>query len=111
MKQSLRCTIKKIKKANSIGLFCHSKPDFDCLCSMNALDSALLSLGKKVDMYNHREFDYKEAQLLDNRMKIGGFQASDYDLLIAVDCNKASRIGEYGAAFAKHGNTIFLDHH
>ncbi len=103
---------QKLNKANSIALFCHIDPDFDCLCSMYGLRLGLVELGKQVQMFTHEKFALNHKAMLDEKqVKIGEFKPDNFDLVITVDTPSLDRLGIYSKAIEKFDNIIKLDHH
>ena len=101
--------INVIKRAEKIAIFNHEHPDGDALGSAYALKLALLSLGKKADVFL-RDGDEKsrEYSLIMGTEKIG-LEINECDLKIAVDCADKQRLGLFGEFFT--GETIAIDHH
>lgn len=111
-KKTFKIIKQTINKANSIALFCHIDPDFDCLCSMYALREGLVSLGKTVSMFTHEKFAKNQKAMLDESLvKIGGFNPDKFDLIMTVDTPSLDRLGAYGDAISNHNNIIKIDHH
>jgi len=109
-------TFKKIKqtinKAKSIALFCHIDPDFDCLSSMYALRYCLIQLNKNVQMFTHEKFSLNKKAIFDESLvKIGEFDANQFDLVMTVDVPSIDRLGIYAKDIEKFEKTIKLDHH
>lgn len=102
--------IELIKKASSVGVVVHVRPDGDCFGSGVALCAALRSMGKKADLYSDDPVPSRLAFLTEGYLTQGeGFGSQE--LLIAVDCGDLGRVGSFGSVFAKHKNTLQLDHH
>ena len=99
-----------IKNANSVAIVTHVRPDADCFGSASALKGALLSLGKKADIYCDSEIS-KNYLCLPFIDKINTAECKSYDTIIAVDCNDISRTGIYSELFKTHENTLSIDHH
>lgn len=111
-KKTFKNIKQTINKANSIALFCHIDPDFDCLCSMYALRYCLIALNKNVQMFTHEKFAFNQKAMLDESLvKVGGFKPKDFDLVMTVDTPTLDRLGIYAKDIEKFENTIKLDHH
>ena len=95
--------------SHNVAIFCHIRPDADCLGSASALKCALLKLGKNVDIFCDSEIseNYLFIPYID---KINP-ELKTYDLLVAVDCADLPRTGKYSELFTKHNNTLSIDHH
>lgn len=110
MKMGINETIKQMKSANHIALFCHVNPDCDTICSALALKRALEKMGKQADVYCDGEL---KGELKD----VVGIEVINmptlkvYDTSAAIDCGDQGRVGKYYALFAKSTKTICIDHH
>jgi len=98
-----------IKKSNNVAICCHIRPDADCLGSASALKSALLKLGKTVDIFCDSEVseNYLFLPHIDKINPLIGV----YDTLIAVDCADLPRTGRFAELFRNHENSLSIDHH
>ena len=102
--------IKLIEDAKSIAILAHDNEDADAIGSSYALRLALISTGKKVDVYlsediiNYLSFMGRDYQLL-------GEDVPEYDLCLCLDCADIFRIGERKAIFDKAKHTACIDHH
>ena len=102
--------IDYIKKARTVLIVCHIRPDGDCLGSGFALKRIAENLGKRVDFVTdadkpaHYSF-IKDFDSLNDK------KYDKYDLGIAVDCAVDVRLGCYLGAFLKCPMTINIDHH
>ncbi len=99
--------ISVLKSAKRPAYFCHMRPDGDTLGAAFGLKKAFGG-----DVF----CDSGVSSYYDIIPGIEGLNASEaeissYDLLIAVDCADAPRLGKYAAAFLKHPNTVNIDHH
>lgn len=101
--------IDVLNNSKNVAIFCHIKPDADCLGSASALKSALLKLNKKVDIFCDSEIS--DNYLFMPHINNANPSLGNYDLLIAVDCAEISRVGKYVELFKKHNNTLSIDHH
>lgn len=103
--------IEALKNSKRVAIFIHINPDGDCLGSASALKEALVSLNKTVDIFSdslvpENYLFIKHLNEVKHDDKVEG-----YDLLVAVDCPDAKRVGKYAKYFATHENTICIDHH
>ena len=102
--------IKLINDAKSIAILAHDNEDADAIGSSYALRLALISVGKKVDVYlsediiNYLSFMGRDYLLL-------GEDVPEYDLCLCLDCADIFRIGERKAIFDKAKTTACIDHH
>jgi len=99
----------KILESQKIAIFNHKNPDGDAMGSAYALKLALLSLGKKAEVFL-READYLSVEYtyVSGNTK-SDLNLSDCDLKIAVDSSDIFRISDFECYFKE--NTIALDHH
>jgi len=102
--------IKKINKANSIALYCHTNPDGDAISSMLSIYVALKNMGKEVEAFcdstlnfKFKYYPYKEVVQFPNK--------KTYELGIALDCSDIDRLGECMKSFLSCKSTIAIDHH
>jgi len=106
-------TIKALKSANHILIFCHVSPDGDTLGSASALFCTLKSMNKKACIALDGGLPKKYSFL----GRYASFCSSDdiapgkYDLFVAVDVADLRRIGALSDVFKAHANTINIDHH
>ena len=101
---------RKIQTSDNILVLTHTSPDGDALGSLTAVGSWLKREGKQVtlgvDGGMMRRFDY--LPLADAvRSKPGG----SHDLLIALDCGDAERMGESYSGLKEKPFLINIDHH
>jgi len=98
-----------ILTSESIAIFNHINPDGDAMGSAYALKLAILSLGKKAEVFLRDgdtllpEYSYV-FRGVDTKISL-----SDCDLKIAVDSSDIFRISDFKEIFI--GNTIAIDHH
>ncbi len=102
--------IAKLNKANTVGIFTHVNPDGDAMGSAYALKLALSDMGKNAEVFLCGGIEDKLSAL------IKGFDGGDADvekcdMLIALDCADARRLGKWQDVFALHTNTAAVDHH
>ncbi|MDE7453461.1 MAG: bifunctional oligoribonuclease/PAP phosphatase NrnA [Clostridia bacterium] len=104
---------EKLKKANSIAVFCHARPDGDALGAGLALCLAFHNAGKSAVMCCEdlppEKFAFLPAMKLVRR---GLPTKTEYDTFISVDCADVSRMSIFADAYSKFaGTTINIDHH
>ncbi len=112
MNKTFKQIKKEIKKANSIGLFCHRNPDMDCIGSMFALGKALEAMGKKVTMFCAEKFTVDLSLLADEKDVVRNkLDANDFDLFISVDVAAKHMLEQFEDYFLSFPLTIKIDHH
>lgn len=101
---------RKILSANNILIATHFNPDGDALGSLTAVGSWLTREGKTVTMAvdggMSKRFDY-----LPLAGEVRDRSGSGYDLLIALDCGDAERMGEVFSSLNEVPFIINIDHH
>lgn len=102
--------IPKLRNARCIGIFAHTNPDGDAMGSAYSLKLALQSLGKRAEVYLCPNADGMAKKLAAGKQD-SGLEKEDCDLLAAVDCGDADRLGIFRDFFLSHENTIAIDHH
>jgi len=102
--------IPKLMQASKVGIFAHQSPDGDAMGSAYSLKLALLNLGKQAEVYLLPNPDAMAYPLIAG-MEDTGLRMEDCDLLAAVDCADAKRLGDYQDFFVNHPNTVAIDHH
>lgn len=102
--------IDKIEKAESIAIFSHENPDGDALGSSYSLKNVLKNMGKRADVFVSGNIEKAVKELVVD-FDDGCLEIKDYDLLIALDCADAKRLGEFSDSFLNHQNTAAIDHH
>lgn len=112
----MSCSITSIAKnlfaKRSVALFCHMRPDGDCLGSAIAFALALKNEGVFADVYCSdsvpEKYSYlKGASEVKTELKAGKV----YDAYVAIDCADVSRIGRFGDLFLCGNSTYNIDHH
>ena len=101
---------KKLKNEKSVALFCHVRPDGDCLGSAIALKNALIYLGIEAEVFcddpvPSRFFFLNQTKTVKNKLE------KDYGAFIAMDCADLTRLGSFADKFLAHKNTYIIDHH
>ncbi len=104
---------EKLKKANSVAIFCHARPDGDALGAGLALFLAFQNAGKRAVMCCEdlppEKFDFLHVM---KQVRRGLPTKADYDTFISVDCADVSRMGVFADAYSKFaGATVNVDHH
>lgn len=99
-----------LKQAEKIGIFTHVSPDGDAMGSSYSLKLALQGMGKIAEVFLLPNADGKARAVLAGTEKVG-IDKSDCDMLVALDCADAERLGEYKDFFVSHPNTAAIDHH
>ena len=100
-----------IRKAKTICIVGHLRPDGDCIGSQLGLTLALRAAGKKVYCWNEDPVPQKYRFLV----RDGDFQQPTkgvkFDCVIATDCASFERLGKTGAFIARRKPLINIDHH
>ena len=114
MNATMQQIAERIKRAKSVLIMTHMRPDGDALGSALALFSALKKL-------NIRGQVCVESDIPSNLRFIKGVEtiakkpAGSYDLLVTVDCSDEQRLGllqtEFGKAKRAKIDTVNIDHH
>lgn len=97
--------------AENIAIYSHINTDCDAMGSSLALKEALVSLGKKVDIFTHSEFPatfefYGDLSFVNKKT------CEKYDLVVCLDVANESRLGKYKYTYRKGvKNTLAIDHH
>ncbi len=102
--------IPQLNQANKVGIFAHQSPDGDAMGSAYSLKLALLSMGKKAEVYLLPKPDTMAYPLIEGKEPTG-LCKEDCDLLAAVDCADSQRLGDHEEFFLNHPNTLAIDHH
>ena len=105
---------KKLKKSDNIAVFVHANPDGDAIGSIVAFSSALINMGKKVDVFVENKPEYLSF-VFENANWIKMYNDMDfdkkYDLCVALDCGDKDRMGDAIKTFDNAKSTIEIDHH
>lgn len=114
MEYSLEQIANRIKRANSVLILGHTRPDGDAFGSMLALSRALESLGIKTQTCVDSDVPSNLA-FIDGIEKVGKMPEESYDLLVCVDCSEPQRLGllqdEFLRAKRNKIDTVNVDHH
>ena len=114
----MNCTLEeianRIKKAKSVAIFTHMRPDGDAFGSSLSLACAVRALGLQVEVCVETEIP-SNLRFLNGIDEVKKVPETEYDLLITVDCSELTRLGaltdEFGRAMRKNVDTINIDHH
>ncbi|MBE7087197.1 MAG: bifunctional oligoribonuclease/PAP phosphatase NrnA [Clostridiales bacterium] len=108
--KNLKYLAENLKKEKRVAVFCHVRPDGDCLGSALALNMGLNSIGVDSTVFClddiPERFDYIHGVKDIKKVLSGNFSA-----YIAVDCADYSRITVLGEDFLAFNNTYNIDHH
>ena len=114
----MNCTLEeianRIKKAKSVAIFTHMRPDGDAFGSSLSLACAVRALGLQAEVCVETEIP-SNLRFLNGIDEVKKVPETEYDLLITVDCSELTRLGaltdEFGRAMRKNVDTINIDHH
>lgn len=114
----MNCTLEeianRIKKAKSVAIFTHMRPDGDAFGSSLSLACAVRALGLQAEVCVETEIP-SNLRFLNGIDEVKRLPEIEYDLLITVDCSELTRLGaltdEFGRAMRKNVDTINIDHH
>ena len=114
MEQSLQQIADRIKRAKSVAIFTHMRPDGDAYGSALALSKALENL--KIPNQVCVETDIPSNLTFINGVgRVTKRPQGEFDLLVTVDCSDEQRLGalteEFYLAKRKKIDTINIDHH
>lgn len=107
---NLKSLAEKLKTEKSVAIFCHMRPDGDAIGSALALYHALISLGKRADVYCSDAIPTRFSYL-DGVDNFSSSVFGDYSCFVAVDSADINRLGDLGSVFLKKNNTYNVDHH
>lgn len=103
--------MEHLLESESIALFVHTNPDWDCIGSAFALRAAMRALEKKCDIFTEEKLgsylSFMESDVI--TYEEGFFP--DYQTYCAVDVGELSRLGKWEKAFSLHKDTVCIDHH
>lgn len=102
--------ISKIKESNKIAIMSHIMPDGDNVGSCLALYNALKKSGKNVHLILDDEIPkvYKFLKNSEKAERPGQYES--FDVVIALDCGDAKRLGKSGI-YLENNFVINIDHH
>ena len=102
--------IPQLNRGEKVGIFAHQSPDGDAMGSAYSLKLVLQSMGKEAEVFLLPNHDAMAYPLIKGKEPTG-LCVGDCDLLVAVDCADARRLGDYQEIFTAHQNTVAIDHH
>ena len=108
--ERLKQAATQIRKANSLLLACHIRPDADALGSLLGLMHGLERLGKQVDAVSQDGVP-SIYRFLPGHDRVLTAARGPYDVAIGLDADGADRLGSAEAAVLAAPVTIDLDHH
>lgn len=101
---------KKLNKASTVAIYCHTNPDGDTLGCALALRYALINKGKRADVFCEDALPDKY-----QRLRGGEFvkfpDKTSHDVALAVDCSDIERLGACMKSFLSAREQIAIDHH
>ncbi len=104
----------RIKRAKSVAIFTHMRPDGDAFGSALSLSSALDGLGIRNQVCVETDIPSNLA-FIERIDKVSKSPEGEYDLFVCVDCATQSRLGalsdEFLIATRKKIDTVNIDHH
>ncbi|MBE5743369.1 MAG: bifunctional oligoribonuclease/PAP phosphatase NrnA [Clostridiales bacterium] len=101
----------ELKKAKSVLIFSHNRPDGDTVGSATALRLALIKLGKSADLVCAHDIPEKLKYIKTARFYQKNILSLDYDAFVSVDMANEFMFTELYSSFKKHKNTFNIDHH
>lgn len=112
------CTLeeiaKRIKRAKSVAIFTHMRPDGDAFGSSLSLARALSALGIENEVCVETDVPSNLA-FIDGVEAVKKAPTKDYDLLVTVDCSDEARLGvlsdEFLSTKRKKIDSVNIDHH
>jgi bifunctional oligoribonuclease and PAP phosphatase NrnA len=107
----VKSVVSTLKKAKSILIVTHRRPDGDALGSALALGISLVSLGKKVSYYDADPVPKNLTFLQDSQKFQQTLKSDQYDVACIVDCPSPARVGEDFEAFKGYQTLVVIDHH
>ena len=113
MNVSLLEIAEKLKKAKSVAILSHTRPDGDAYGSSLALSRALSAIGVENRVYNDSDVPSNLA-FVEGLSSVQKKMMEEADVYVTVDCADDTRLGELTQAFRVAGRkfvTINIDHH
>ena len=110
MNQIIDEIVKRIKKAQTISIFCHTNPDGDTLTCGLALQSAIKALGKECLVFCDTVIP-EHFYCLKGAKDISLPVKRNFDLAISVDASDLDRLGSANKSFLSAKSHIVIDHH
>lgn len=103
--------LDSIRRAKTICVVGHVRPDGDCIGSQVGLALALQNQGKQVTVWNQDAVPQKLRFMVPDGLVKKPEPGHKFDLVIATDCASFERLGTAGKATEKHRDFINIDHH
>lgn len=104
--------VRELKKAQYIGVITHINPDGDAVGSVLAIALALKKLNKGVAVIKNDDMPDKYKFLPGQELISGMDDMTAYpDILVALDCGDAGRLGNGACLMDKAKTVINIDHH
>lgn len=100
-----------IRRAKTICVVGHVRPDGDCIGSQVGLALALQNFGKQVTVWNQDAVPQKLRFMVPDDLVRKPESGHKFDLVIATDCASFERLGTVGKAIEQHRDFINIDHH
>ena len=111
---TLQQIAERVKKAKSVLITSHMRPDGDAFGSSLALATALNRLGLQTQIVNESDIPSNLA-FIQGMERVTKLPEKDYDLFVTVDCAEMTRLGaltdEFSRATRKKVDTVNIDHH
>ena len=101
---------EKLKKLNSVLIFCHTRPDGDTLGGAFALKKTFNKLGKIAEVTCDAVIPEKFSFMGFSKVREDELKRP-YDAFVAVDCSTEGMLGESYKLFASKTETYNIDHH
>lgn len=112
MNNSLTEIFEKMKKAKTVAVFCHVRPDGDAIGSGLAITLALRNMGKRAYMCCEDLPPKNFSFLTETQNVMCELPHEEVDTFICCDCADISRLGIFSKDFQRFkGETINIDHH
>ncbi len=114
MNVNLEQIATRIKRAKSVAIFTHMRPDGDAFGSALSLASALCDLGIENQVCVETDIP-SNLSFLSGIERVRKTPQGEYDLLVCVDCSNLQRLGalsdEFLSAKRKRIDSVNIDHH
>ncbi len=102
----------ELKKAKSVLIISHNRPDGDTVGSATALRLALIKLGVKVDLACFSDVPDKLKYITGVESYVKSVNdVNIYNAVVSVDCANENMFGELYQSYKKHPVTFNVDHH
>lgn len=100
-----------IDKSNNICIAGHKAPDGDCIGSVMALYEFLKPMNKNLSVCLDGAIPYNYKSFVDEEVLSKGYDGSNYDVVIILDCSDKERLGKFSDILNNAKKTICIDHH